>query len=167
VESESDTSPRARFRFGFSGRRKRAKPPEDTVISSDDILDSLTRQASSQVGLGEQQTRSLEVLTEMEDVRPLSESSASSLIPLRPETNRSAGRYVIVVMCFAGLLVVWLYSSGRRIFDVFQLDNLVQKIDVQSVFSNPAQFGIISSIAMVIAFWVALRRRASRLQISL
>ena len=168
MESVDQDSPKARFRFGFSGKRKRAKPLEQTAslsVSSDDILDSLTRQASSQVGVGEQQTQSLELIGETDEQGLFSEPTLATVGHTRLETGRNLGRYGIVLMCLGGLAIVWLYSSGRQIFEAIQWDAIVQKTGVQSVFANPAQIAIMSIFAMIIALWIAYRRRASRLQI--
>jgi len=83
----------------------------------------------------------------------------------RLETGRNLGRYAIVLMCLGGLAIVWLYSSGRQIFEAIQWDAIVQKTGVQSVFANPAQIAIMSIFAMIIALWITYRRRVSRLQI--
>ncbi len=168
MESVDQDSPKARFRFGFSGKRKRAKPLEETAsvsVSSDDILDSLTRQASSQVGVGEQQTQSLELIGETEEQGLFPEPTLATVGHTKLEVGRNLGRYAIVLMCLGGLFIVWLYSSGRQIFETTQWDAIVQKTGVQSVFANPAQIAIMSTFAMIIALWVAYRRRASRLQI--
>ena len=168
MESVDQDSPKARFRFGFSGKRKRAKPLEETAslsVSADDILDSLTRQASSQVGVGEQQTQSLELIGETDEQGLFSEPTLATVGHTRLETGRNLGRYAIVLMCLGGLAIVWLYSSGRQIFEAFQWDAIVQKTGVQSVFANPAQIAIMSIFAMIIALWIAYRRRVSRLQI--
>ena len=168
MESVDQDSPKARFRFGFSGKRKRAKPLEQTAslsVSSDDILDSLTRQASSQVGVGEQQTQSLELIGETDEQGLFSEPTLATVGHTRLETGRNLGRYAIVLMCLGGLAIVWLYSSGRQIFEAIQWDAIVQKTGVQSVFANPAQIAIMSIFAMIIALWIAYRRRVSRLQI--
>ncbi len=168
MESVDQDSPKARFRFGFSGKRKRAKPLEETAslsVSSDDILESLTRQAASQVGSGEQQTQSLELIGEMDEQSLFSEPALETVGHTKLEIGRNLGHYAIVLMCLGGLAIVWLYSSGRQIFEASQWDAVVQKTGAQSVFANPVQIAIMSIFAMIIALWVAYRRRASRLQI--
>ncbi len=134
-------------------------------MSSDDILDSLTRQAASQVGHGEQQTQSLELIGETDEQSLYAEPTLATVERTKFEAGRNLGHYAIVLMCLGGLAIVWLYSSGRQIFEASQWDAIVQKTGVQSVFANPAQIAIMSIFAMIIALWVAYRRRASRLQI--
>lgn len=133
------------------------------AVSKDDILDSLTRQAAQQVSLGERQTQRLDFLNETEEPTLFSEPTVSTVTQLRSETNRKLGHYIFVLMCVGGMIVVWLYSSGRGLFDTSLLNGVFQKTGVQSVFTNPAQVGIVSVVALVTALWVALRRRASRL----
>jgi hypothetical protein len=134
-------------------------------VTPDDILDSLTRQAASQVGFGSQQEEGFDVLNEPEGSTPDSESTISTVGQLKLSGSRSLGRIGIIAMCLGGFLIIWLYSSGRNVFNASQLDTLVQRTGVQSIFSNLPQVAIMSFFAMTIALWIALRRRASRLQI--
>jgi hypothetical protein len=134
-------------------------------VTPDDILDSLTRQAASQVGFGSQQEEGFDVLNEPEEQRQGSEPTLSTVGQLRLPSNRSLGRIGIIAMCLGGFLIIWLYSSGRNVFNGSQLNTLVQKTGVQSIFSNLPQVAIMSIFAMTIALWIAVRRRASRIQI--
>jgi hypothetical protein len=165
LESDPEATPKARFRFGFSGKRKHPRPQEHTIVTSDDILDSLTRQAASQVGLGEQQTQSLELIGETEEPTLFSEPATPTVAQFRQETSRRLGNYLIVLMCIGGMIVVWLYSSGRGIFDPSVLNTTVPRTAVQSMFANPLQVGVMSVFALITALWIAVRRRASRLHI--
>jgi hypothetical protein len=164
LEPDPEPTPKARFRFGFSGKRKHPRPQENTIVTSDDILDSLTRQAASQVGLGEQ-TQSLELIAETEEPTLFSEPATPTVAQFRRETSRRWGNYLIVLMCIGGMIVVWLYSSGRGILDASVLNTIVPTTAVQSMFANPLQVGVMSVIAMLTALWIAVRRRASRLHI--
>ena len=167
MESDSSTSPKARFRFGFSGKRKRNSFSQNTNVSSDDILDSLTRQAASQLGFQEQHTQSLEVLAEGEEPTLSSEAVLSAETPFGQIPRRKIGHFVIVAMGGLGLLVVWLYSSAKGLIGAALLDSALQKTGVHSVFANPAQVGIISIAALITSVWVATRRRRARLQIQI
>ncbi len=142
-------------------------PIVSTPASSDDILDSLTRQAASQVGFREEQTQGLELLAETEEPTLYSEPIVSTETQNVEENVRRLGHYAFVIMCVAGMIVVWLYSSGKGMLDASLLTGLIPKIGVQSVFTDPIQAGIVSIIAMIMALWVALRRRASRLHLEL
>ena len=165
MESQPDNTPKARHRFGFNGKRKRASPSEHTAISSDEILESLTRQAASQVGFGEEQTQRFELLTEEEEPTLLREPVASNVRQFRRDSVRRSGHYIIVLMCTAGMILVWLYSTGRGLFNGMPFNNALQGTSVRSLFTNPIQMGIILVAALTSALWVAVRRRASRLQI--
>lgn len=139
----------------------------DTVASKDEILDSLTRQAASQVGMGEQQTRTLEILSEIEEPDQFSELPPSTPGEFRQAGNHRLGHYAIVATAAIGMIVVWLASPGRGLADSSFLTSIVQRATVQSVYSNPGQFAIVTLIAMLVAVWLAVRRRSSRRLIQL
>ena len=169
MEPDPEASPKARFRFGFTGKRKRLRTTGELTsgrVSEDDILDSLTRQASSQVGLGETHQEGYKVLLEREEP-PLEVEREAEPIQTKISMSGDLGRFAFLFMFLGGLLVVWLYSSGTRLFDVSSLNRLVQNSAVHSIFTNPAQIGVISFIALVAALWVAQRRRSSGLRLSL
>lgn len=132
------------------------------MASKDEILDSLTRQAASQVGMGEQQTRTLEILSETDEPESFSELPTSTLGEFREASRRRLGHYVIVATAALGMVVVWLYNPGRGVIGSSFLTSIVQRATVQSVYSNPAQFAIVVLIALVAAVWLATRRRSSR-----
>ena len=163
LESDSAASPKARFRFGFSGKRNRNIPNESTRVSSDDILDSLTRQAASQLGFQEQHTQSLEVLADEDEPTLSAEPVFSAETPFSPVGRRKLGHYVIVVVGGAGLVVVWLYGSVKGLIGTAFLDSILQRMGVHSIFANPAQVGIISLAALLTSVWIAVRRRRARL----
>lgn len=165
MESDSNTSPKARFRFGFTGKRKRNSFSQITNVSSDDILDSLTRQAASQLGFQEQHTKSLEVLSEENEPALSAETFLSSETPFSPVLRKKRGHFLIVAMGSVGFVVVWLYSSAKGLVGTASLDSILQRTGVHSVFANPAQVGIISLAALIMSLWVAARRRRARLQI--
>ena len=164
MESDSSSSPKARFRFGFAGKRKRTSFSESSV-SRDDILDSLTRQAASQLGFQEQHTQSLEVLAEGEEPTLISETVVPAETPFDHVPGRKLGHYVIVAMGGVGLVVVWLYSAAKGFMGTALLDSVLQRTGVNSAFANPAQVGIIAFAALILSVWVAARRRRARLQI--
>ena len=166
MESDSDISPKARFKFGFSGKRKR-NSYENTPVSSDDFLDSLTRQAASQLGFQEQHTRSLEILGEEDEPTISSESVLSTSTSFRPVLKRKLGHYAIVLMGGLGLVVVWLYSSAKGLMGMALLTSLLQRTGVNSVFANPLEVGIVSLAALVSSLWIAMRRRRLSLKIQI
>jgi hypothetical protein len=165
LESQLENTPKARHRFGFNGKHKRASRSEHTAVSTDEILDSLTRQAASQVGFGEEQTQRFELLTEAEEPTLFHEPVVSTVRQFRRDSVRRSGHYIIVLMCIAGMILVWLYSTGRGLFNGIPFTNALQGLSIRSLFANPIQIGIILMAALTTALWVAVRRRASRLQI--
>lgn len=154
-------SPKARHRFGFSGPLTRQKKDK---VTTDDILESLTRQAELRQKLGERDTVRLEEIAETED---LSRFQGFNPEPVSiPEmANRSLGHLVFVIMLLCGLTVVWLYSSISKPFDLASLNEIIQKSDLQSIFANQAQLGIIAIAAFVGALWIRHRKRSSNLQL--
>ena len=164
MASDTDPSPKARFKFGFSGKRKR-NSFENTPVSSDDFLDSLTRQAASQLGFQEQHTRSLEILGEEDEPTISSGSALSTGTPFRSVQRRRLGHYAIVAMGGLGLVVVWLYSSTKGLMATRLLSSLVQRTGVNSVFANPLEVGIISLAALISSLWIAVRRRRLSLEV--
>ena len=169
MASEAERSPRARHRFGFSGKRKRAvsSPHLSSVeVSSDEILDSLTKQAASQIGSGETQTRTLELLDEVEPTLSNNSEILSGNEFLVPK-GKGFGHYAIVLMGVAGMIAVWFFSFGRTLISSNFLDIVVQRTNLRSVFANPGEIGIVSIISLTIASWIAIRRRSRHTQLSL
>ena len=149
--------PRARHRFGFSGPLTRQKKDR---VTSDDILDSLTRQAQLRQKLEERDEVRLEEIAETEDLsrfQGLNPGSASAPMAAK---NRSFGHLAFVVMLSCGLAVVWLFSSASKRFDPASLDGIIQKSGVQSIFANQAQLGIIALAALLGALLIRRRRRS-------
>ena len=160
MASDPEISPRTKHRFGFSGKRKRTNPLPSvgSNVSSDEILDSLTRQASSQVGLSEANTRMLEVLAD-DDPEALEETPISGVSELSKRPGGRFGHYAIAVMSIGGMAAVWFYSSGRTLINSNLFNDVVQRTNVRSVFGNPLEIGVVSMISLVIASWIAYRRR--------
>lgn len=163
LATDPEISPRTKHRFGFSGKRKRTNPSSsmvDSKVSSDEILDSLTRQASSQVGLSEANTKMLEVLAD-EDPGVLETTSLSSVDELSKRPGGRIGHYAIAAMSIGGMAAVWFYSSGRSLINSNLLNDVIQRTNVRSVFGNPLEIGMVSMISLVVASWIAFRRRKS------
>jgi hypothetical protein len=134
-------------------------------VSSDDILDSLTKQAASQIGTGETQIRTLELLDETEPTL----SNDSEVLPesefIVPR-GKGFGHYAIVLMSVAGMFAVWFFSFGRTLISSNFLDLVIQRTNVRSVFANAGEIGIVSAISLTVASWLAIRRRSRRIQLS-
>ena len=153
-------SPRARHRFGFSGPLTRQKKDR---VTTDDILDSLTRQAELRQKLGEKDQVRLEEIAETEDLSRFQGFIHEPASPLMMATKRSFGHLAFVFMLLGGLAVVWLYGSVSKRFDLSSLSAIVQRSGVQSVFANEAQVGIIGLVALIGALWILRTRRVSSL----
>ena len=155
-------SPKARHRFSFSGPLTRKKKDG---VTTDDILDSLTRQAELRQKLGERDTVRLEEIAETEDLtrfQGLNPRPASGPMVAK---NRSFGHLAFVFMLSCGLAVVWLLSSASKRFDPASLNGITQKSGLQSIFANQAQLGIIALAAMLGALLIRRRRRSPRRQL--
>ena len=155
-------SPRARHRFGFSGPLTRKKKD---MVTADDILDSLTRQAELSQKLGERDEMELEELAETEDLsrfQGLNPGPASALVVAR---NRSFGHLAFVFMLSCGLAVVWIFSSASKRFDPASLNGIIQKSGLQSIFANQAQLVIIALAALLGALLIRRRRRSPSRQL--
>src|SRR5437870_3291513 len=101
-------SPRARHRFGFSGPLTREKKDR---VTTDDILESLTRQAELRQKLGEDDRVGLEEIAGTEELIPLQGFNPEPEFPSVGAKKRSLGHLAFVLMLLTGLTVVWLYSS--------------------------------------------------------
>ena len=161
LSSETEKSPRAKHRFGFSGIHKRPKTPQ--TATPDEILDSLTRQAGSQTGLGEAQTKQLELLMEPEETLQLIQTEEAP--PENVRNRRSLAHFAFALMLLAGMGIVWIYTRGSRFYDPAYINSLIQSAGIQRVFTDPAQVGVIFSVASLLALWVAHRRRRSDLNL--
>ena len=155
-------SPKARHRFGFSGPLARRK--KDTV-TTDDILASLTRQAELKEKLGEKDQVALEEIVETEDLSRFQGFKPKPESPLMVEKNTGFGHLVFVFMLLSGLIVVWLYSSVSKPFDLTSLNGIIQKSGVQPIFANLTRLAVIASAALVGALWIRHKRRGSSPQL--
>ncbi len=155
-------SPRARHRFGFSGPLTRQKKER---VTTDDILDSLTRQAELRQKLGEKDQVRLEEIAETEDLAQFQGFNPEPVSTPLMARKRSFGHLAFVFMLLSGLTVVWLYSSVSKRFDLASLDGIIQKSGVESIFANQAQFEIIALAALLGALWIRRRRRGSNLRL--
>jgi hypothetical protein len=77
------------------------------------------------------------------------------------DEKKGFGHLVFVFMLLCGLMVVWLYSSISKPFDMASLNGIIQKSGVQAIFANLAQLGIIALAALVAALWIRRKRRGS------
>ena len=151
-------SPRARHRFGFSGPVTRQKKDR---VTTDDILDSLTRQAELKQKLGENDSLRLEEIAGTEELIRFQGFNPEPAFPSEVAKKRSFGHLAFAFMLLTGLTVVWLYSSFSKPFDLASLSGIIQKSGIQSIFTNQAQLGIIALAALLGALWIRHRRGGS------
>ncbi len=151
-------SPRTRHRFGFSGPVTRQRKDK---VTTDDILDSLTRQAELKQKLGENDSLRLEEIAGTEQLIQFQGFNPEPALPSTVAKKRSFGHLVFVFMLLTGLTVVWLYSSISKPFDLASLNGFIQKSGIQSIFANQAQLGIIALAAFLGALWIRHRRRGT------
>ena len=125
--SSSNRPPRSRYRFGFRGKR----PPRNyQATTTDEILDSLTRQAKSLEKDGVERTMELETILEAEPDEELLPSlglpepgpKASRLKP------RSFGKLAFVIMLIGGLTFLWNYSRISQSLNPQSLAMLQQTV---------------------------------------
>jgi hypothetical protein len=130
-------------------------------VTTDDILDSLTRQAELKQKLGENDSLRIEEIAGTEELIQFQGFNPEPAFPSTVANKRSFGHLVFVFMLLTGLTVVWLYSSISKPFDLASLNGIIQKSGVQSIFANQAQLGIIALAALLGALWIRHRGRGS------
>jgi len=144
--------------FEFSGSPARQKKER---VTTDDILDSLTRQAEPSQKLGKGDQVKLEEIAETEELSQFQAINPEP--PFDPLTPMSGGlglgHLVFVIMLLSGLTIVWLYSPISKPFDLSLLNAIIQKSCIQSIFANQVQLGIIAFTALLGAMWIRHRRR--------
>ena len=155
-------SPRARHRFGFSGPPTRQKKER---VTSDDFLDSLTRQAELWQNLGEDDSVRLEEIAGTEELIQIQRFNPEPALTSKIPKKRSVGQLAFVFMLLTGLTVIWLYSSISKPFDLTSLNGIIQRPGIRSIFANQARLGIIALASVLGALWIRHRRRGSSLRL--
>src|SRR6266851_5487318 len=128
--SSSSRPPRSRYRFGFRGKRPARNAQASTT---DEILDSLTRQARLMEKAGEERTLGLQTILEVE---PGEERLHSLSLPeSSPEVTRpktwSFGKLAFGVMLIGGLTFLWVYSrlsQGLSARSLVMLQQVVSRV---------------------------------------
>jgi len=155
-------SPKAHRRFGFSGPLTRQNKDR---VTTDDILASLTRQAELRQKLGEKDQMRLEEIAETKDLSQFQGFNPEPQSPSLVERKIGFGHLAFVFMLLIGLIVVWLYSSISKPFDLVSWEGIIQKSGVRSIFGSLSQFGIMALAALVTALWIRRKRRGSGSQL--
>lgn len=152
----SSSRPRgSRYRFGFRG-----KPPgrNPQAATTDEILDSLTRQAKLMERDGKERTLGLQTIAGIEPDEELPQSPGlESGSTFERFKNRNLGMSIFAAMLIGGLVFLWIYSR------LAQTLNMKSFATVQQTISN-AGFADWQKIAMIALFAliIALLTRRSR-----
>jgi hypothetical protein len=153
--SSSDRPPRSKYRFGFRGKRVGRGP---RLATTDEILDSLTRQAKSMEEDGEERTMGLETILE---AGPSDESSQSSNLdptqPFQTLKTRTFGKSVFALMLLGGVVFLWFYSKLLQNLDLHSL-TIVQQRVIDAGFTNIQKVALVA----ICGFIFALLARRSR-----
>jgi hypothetical protein len=88
----------------------------------------------------------LEEIAEMENLSRFQGFYHEPESPSIVDEKKGFGHLVFVFMLLCGLMVVWLYSSISKPFDMASLNGIIQKSGVQAILANLAQLGIIVAI---------------------
>ncbi len=163
MDSNSQKSPRPRYRFGFHGRRKtvRTNVAVRSEATPDDILDSLTRQAAIREGLLAEGKKGAEevYLSEAPDFSQKPQMAPEARARVRKE--RGLGRFAFVLMLLGGLFLLGLYGFLTRTIDLSMLNKLIQYSDVQTIFAQPLRAVVIVATALLAGLWIARKRKHS------
>jgi hypothetical protein len=153
--SSSDRPSRSKYRFGFRGKRVGRGPQQATT---DEILDSLTRQAKLMEEDREERTMRLETILEAE---ASDESSQSSNLepsqPFQTPQTRTLGKSVFTLMLLGGVVFLWIYSKLLQNLDLHSL-TIVQQRLVDAGFTDWQKVALVA----ICAFVFALLARRSR-----
>ena len=145
---------RSRYRFGFGGKR----PSRNTqAATTDEILDSLTRQAKLMEQDRDERTIGLQTILEDDPSEDLLQS-----MRLEPHTTieglerRNLGKLAFAIMFLGGLTLLWIYT---RLSQSVRAENMVS---IQQTISR-AGFTDWQKIALmaVCAFAIAILLRQS------
>jgi hypothetical protein len=157
--SSSSRPPRSRYRFGFRGKRPGRNAQAATT---DEILDSLTRQAGLMERDGAERTLGLQTILEVEPDQELLQSSP-------PESGLAAGRFeswnfgklAFAIMLIVGLTFLWIYSRIFRSLNPQTLAMLQQTIS-RAGFTDWQKIALIAFCALIVA--LLAHRSTSRIR---
>jgi len=158
--SSSSRPPRSRYRFGFRGKRPARNAQAATT---DEILDSLTRQARLMEKAGEERTLELQTILEVETGEGLLHSL--SLPESSPKVTRlktwSFGKLAFGVMLIGGLTFLWIYSRLSRGLSPQSLAMLQQTVS-RVGFADWQKIALMAFCALAIALFA--RRSTIRMR---
>lgn len=151
--------PRSRYHFGFSGKRpsRRTRP-----TTTDEILDSLTRQAKWMEEAGNERTLGLETILEdhsTEDTLQLSCIEPNKIV--QELKHRNLSKLPFAIMCFGGLMLLWLYSRLSQSVGLERLSTIQQVIS-SAGFADWEKIALMAICALTIA--ILVRRSRERIR---
>ncbi len=153
--SSSSRPPRSRYRFGFKGKRSHRNPHAATT---DETLDSLTRQARLMEGDAKDRTRGLQTILEVESdedrFQPWNREAAEAF---KRSKERNFGKYAFGAMLIGGLTFLWIYSRLSEYLDLRSLTSLHEVIS-RVGFADWQKMALIAFCAFIIAL-IARRSR--------
>ncbi len=150
--SKSSSSPKARFRFGFSGHLTRK---EEEAVSVDDILDSLSQRAQLSECLDETAGTVFEGKGEGSGV-PLGVSDTIT----RQARKNGLGKFAFAFLLMTGVFVVWLYGALDAVLEGTTVGRLTQSPLYSSAFTDPVKLAILALGCLIPVMLVKRRRRA-------
>src|ERR1700756_3442900 len=157
--SSSTRRLRSRHRFGFRGKRPSRNPE---AITTDEILDSLTRQAASMEGDGKERSLGLETLLEVGlDDQVVQPSDLEPVRTIYRLNTRDLGKTAFSVMLIAGLAFLWFYSRLSQILSLNSLAMVQQSIS-QAGFADWQKIAVIAFFALALALLAQNSRNRSR-----
>ena len=158
--SSSSKPPRSRYRFGFRGKRPARNAQAATT---DEILDSLTRQARLMEKAGEERTLGLQTILQVDPGEALLHSL--SLPESSPRVTRlktwSFGKLAFAVMLMGGLTFLWVYSrlsQGLSARSLVMLQQAVSRVG----FADWQKIALMAFCALGIALFA--RRSTNRMR---
>ncbi len=163
MDSNSQKSPRPRYRFGFHGRRKlvSGNVAVGAEATPDDILNSLTRQVAMREGLLAEGERGAEEVYGSEVPDFSRRPQMAPEVRARVGKERGLGRFAFVLILLGGLFLLELYGFLTRTIDLALLNRLIQYSGIQTIFSQPFRVGVIAATALLAGLWIARKRKHS------
>lgn len=159
--SSSSRPPRSRYRFGFRGKR----PGRNTqAATTDEILESLTRQAGLMEEHREKRALGLQTILETEPSEEVLQPSPLELGTIRKRMKiRSIGGFVFAAMLIGGLTFLWVYSRLSRTLNLQSVASLQQTIS-RAGFADWQKVALIALSAFTIALMARRSRNKARLR---
>ena len=158
--SSSSRPPRSRYRFGFRGKRPARNAQASTT---DEILDSLTRQARLMEKAGEERTLGLQTILEAEPSEGLLQSSGVPEAGPKVSHLRSwsFGKLAFAVMLIGGLTFLGVYSRLSQGLSPQSLAMLQQTVS-RVGFADWQKIALMAFCALAIALFA--RRSTNRMR---